>query len=132
MGIALPGWSAQGALLPARGVEPQGFTGPDSGPGQCQGPGPGQQGAAHTTPYNHRRNSPQSSYRHPPSRCVLQHLPDLRLRCLLGSGLQPRQPLRGGNHGDRAPHLLLPGIAHDLHRLGIRKLRRETEQGPVG
>ncbi len=49
-----------------------------------------------------------------------------------GSGLQPCQPLRCGKHRDRAPSLLLPGITHDLHSLGFPKLRRETEQGPVG
>jgi hypothetical protein len=34
---------------------------------------------------------------------------------------------RCGKHRDRTPPLLLPGIAHDLHRLGFRKWRRETE-----
>jgi hypothetical protein len=51
---------------------------------------------------------------------------------VLGSGLQPCQPIRCGKHRDRPPPLLLPGVANDLHSLGFAKLRRETEQGPVG
>ena len=49
-----------------------------------------------------------------------------------GSHRQMRQPLPGRHHRHRSALLLLAGIPHELHRLGLGKLERKARQGMVG